>query len=588
MRRALTDFLGRTVRRLRLLGEEAAASVGGVRRVTPDHDFAGLDPGRLGQVLRQAETPGYGASREFLELAERMEERYMHYNGLLGQRKRQVSQIPVAVMPASDSQRDLDIADEMQRFFDRPEATEDIIGMLDAIGKGFSVAEILWDMSESQWAPMRTVWRDPRWFDFDRDTGMQAVLRSADGTQYRELSPYKFVVQHAPSKAGLPLRGGLSRIVSWGWLAQNYSLREWLRFAQGYGSPIRLGRYGPEAKKDDMKALWRALRSVSSDVAAMLPEGMEIEFIADTTVRGRAEIFENLVRYIDSRVSIVTIGQTLTSEQGQSGSYSLGQVHNEVRKDVEAYDCARLAISLTRDLVIPYVNLNHGPQKAYPKVVISQEDQVSLELFGATLERLVPLGFRVKTDEVYSRLQLSRPGDGDEVLVPRAPSLPPALPPAGADAASALAALLPGPASGGSALPARAGPQALADLSPAQGQALLDAAQRAQAAGWGPALAQLLAPALAAQGEAAGDAIDQAAEDAAADWQPVMQPLIDPIEAAARRIAAEGGGFAELRAALPGLFARMDDAALTQMLARLAFAARLAGAADAAAETRAA
>ena len=57
--------------------------------------------------------------------------------------------------------------------------------------------------------------------------------------------------------------------------------------------------------------------------------------------------------------------------------------------------------------------------RVYPRVTIQRETAVDLELMANTLEKLVPLGLKVKTDEVRARLGLEKPGEDDEVLEPR-------------------------------------------------------------------------------------------------------------------------------------------------------------------------
>jgi phage gp29-like protein len=47
----------------------------------------------------------------------------------------------------------------------RDELQDELFDMLDAIGKGVSFTEIVWDTSEGQWRPARLEWRDPRWFE---------------------------------------------------------------------------------------------------------------------------------------------------------------------------------------------------------------------------------------------------------------------------------------------------------------------------------------------------------------------------------------------------------------------------------------
>ena len=42
--------------------------------------------------------------------------------------------------------------------------------------------------------------------------------------------------------------------------------------------PLRLGKYGAAASKDDKNVLRQAVANIGSDAAAILPESMQIEF----------------------------------------------------------------------------------------------------------------------------------------------------------------------------------------------------------------------------------------------------------------------------------------------------------------------
>jgi len=328
--------------------------------------------------------PGHGASERYVELVEIMEERDLHYLGVTQTRRRQVAQIGVQIEPASDSAKDVADADLVREYF-RGEAIEDeLFDLLDAISKGYAVAEIMWDMSERQWIPERIEWRQPRWFDFDRDTGTRLMRRDDEGG-WVDLKPYKFIVHISKAKSGLAIRGGIARAAAWGWLFKNFGMKDWVRFCEAYGQPMRLGKFGPAANERDKKELLKAVCNVAVDAAAIVPEDMMTEFVADTTVRGRSEIYRELIAYIDRQISIAVLGQTLTTEDGNSGSYALGQVHNLVRQDIEHSDARQLAATLRRDLVIPIIKLNHGERSAWPQVIIRCEDPTDVKMLAETL-----------------------------------------------------------------------------------------------------------------------------------------------------------------------------------------------------------
>ncbi len=426
-RPALVDRWGDPIRPRALREVEAELTLSGVLHVAPSRPSTTPTPERMAAILRAAEVPGHGAAEAYVDLAETMEERDLHYLGTLQTRRRQVAQIGVTIEPASDAAEDVRDADLVRTYFARDEIEDELYDVLDAVGKGYSVTEIIWDVSERQWMPMRLAYRLPRWFDFDPATGARLQLRTPDG--HRDLTPWKYLTHLGGAKSGIPIRGGLARIAAWSWLFRAYAVQDWARFCEAYGMPIRIGWYGPEARPEEIAVLKRAVRDLAADAAAVLPEGMRIEFAGERSVQGRAEIYRDLAEYLDRQVSIAVLGQTLTTEQGQSGSYALGAVHNLVRADIERSDGRQLAAALRRDLVIPAVALNHGPRERYPIVTIQRETAVDVERMARALADLVPLGLRVRADEVRSRLRLSAPGDDDEVLSPPAPPAPPDPPP---------------------------------------------------------------------------------------------------------------------------------------------------------------
>ncbi len=273
----LYDHRGNLIDTTALREERAGPTLGGVRSVWPAYHVRNMTPARLAPVLRQAEVPGNGNIEYYVELAETMEEVDLHYAGILQTRKLQVSQIPIIVEPASDSAQDQADADLVREFFERRRLSDEIRDILDAVGRGFSVTEIIWDMSERQWMPERLEYRLPRWFDFDQVSGRQLMLRDAAGgwTPLAD-TPYKYITATMQAKSGLPIRGGVARLAAWAWLFKNYTLKDWVRFVEAYGQPLRMGRFGPSASQEDKDTLFRAVRNIAADAAAIIPEGMDI------------------------------------------------------------------------------------------------------------------------------------------------------------------------------------------------------------------------------------------------------------------------------------------------------------------------
>lgn len=284
--------------------------------------------------------------------------------------------------------------------------------MLDAIHKGYSFTEIVWDTSMGQWMPNRLEWRDPRWFDFDRQSLSLPQLIQQTGER-EPLPGGKFIFNVMKAKSGLALRGGLARNTAWAWMFKAYSNRDWAIFTQAFGQPIRVGKYGPGASPADREALFRAIANVAGDMAAMIPESMKIEFVENGTIGASADLYKERVSFLDQQVSKAILGQTATTD-AIAGGHAVGQEHRLVQEDIERADAKQTSAVVNRDLVRVWTDLNYGPQEYYPRVRIGRPEVKDVKLIaGVARDLRLPL----KASEAYDLVGFSKPEPGDEVII---------------------------------------------------------------------------------------------------------------------------------------------------------------------------
>ena len=513
------DAYGRPVQTARLKEEQGGPTIQGVRRRDALHPAAGLTPGRLASILRSSidSTP-----EDYLALAEDMEERDLHYASVLQTRKLQVAGLEVGVEAAGDDARSIEIANFVRDALARDDFETELFDMLDAIGKGFSCIEIIWDTSGKQFVPARLAWRDPRWFEFDRFDQETPLLRGVSAPE--PLEPFKWIRHVAKSKSGLPIRGGLARNAAWAFLFKSFTQKDWAIFSEAYGQPLRLGKYGPGATEKDKEVLLEAVASMGSDFAAIVPVSMAIDLV-EAKISGTHELYERRADWLDRQVSKLVLGQTSTTD-AQRGSYAVGKVHDGVRDDIEKADAKALASTLKRDLVKPLVDLNFGPQQRYPNLTIGRPEEIDVKMLVDNVAKLVPLGLKVGMATMRDRLGLPDPEADEELL--GAPTEP--------DEADADGIEASKPAPG--------------DRQPSRLTARRPSSRT--------------------------DAIDDAATLAAEDWEPLISPLIAGLDTA----IATATSIDEVRALLKTRLEGMTTAALGEELARAVFAARLAGEAD--------
>jgi len=405
----ITDQYGNKIRKDKLTEELARPTIMGARSPISDHPAQGLTPQRLGRLLRIAEE---GNAQAYLELAEEMEEKDLHYLGVLSTRKRQVSQLEISVHPASNEKNDQYNADMVRDWLERDQLQDELFDILDAIAKGFSVQEIDWHKGR-EWIPERLIWRDPRWFEFDYRDGTTLLLKDEGGT-LEPLEPYKFVVHYHKAKSGIPIRGGLARPISWAWLFKNFDIKGWISFAESFGRPLPVGKYDANSKKEDRDVLRRAVAGLSRNAAAMIPQSMDIDFI-QAKLAGSMDLHERLAVFINLEVSKAVLGQTATTD-AISGGHAVSKEHNEVREDIERADAKQLAATLRQCIARPYIDLNRGPQKRYPNIVIGRPDDTDPKVFMDSVKGYVNLGGKVSARDVREKLRLKEPDNEEDIL----------------------------------------------------------------------------------------------------------------------------------------------------------------------------
>lgn len=145
----LYDAYGRPVQARELRREHAAPTLTGIRTIWTDSVASGLTTPRLAWLLQAAADGDHYA---YLTLAEEIEERDAHYASVLGTRKRAVSGIKPIIEPTSDRRQDKQMPAAVSTMLARPGIKRGIASLLDAIGKGFAVGEILWQ-TDASWEP---------------------------------------------------------------------------------------------------------------------------------------------------------------------------------------------------------------------------------------------------------------------------------------------------------------------------------------------------------------------------------------------------------------------------------------------------
>lgn len=377
--------------------------------------FHRITPERLATILsdvRHGECPA-----QYLELAQDMELKDPHYRSVLSTRKDAITGLALKVIPASESPHDTQLAHAVERDIvknSRANLRSLIRDMLDALAKGFSVNEIRWDTDTPPWKPQQYLFRDPRWFQYDQETGKTLMLRAPYGIDLEPLKPFHFVVHEPHLISGNQITAGLALPALYYGLLKSYDVSSWAAFIDRYGYPIRIGKYGKKATERDITTLKRAVANIGQDFGAVIPESALLEIIESKHAGETANVHKNMADWVDKQLSKLVLGQTMTTDEGSSKAQS--ETHEKVRDDIADSDLMQVVDTLNAQLTVPYLRLNFGEQETYAKLELFKPDEKNVEQLILAIEKLGPQGLEVKADEVRPRLGLSNPENGDEVI----------------------------------------------------------------------------------------------------------------------------------------------------------------------------
>ena len=426
------------------------ARLGHLQRELQSHPTRGLTPSRLAQILDAAEQGDLVAQ---FDLFEDMEEKDGHIASEMGKRRRALILDWELNAPDNASALEKRNADQLAEMLQALPDFEDVIfDITDAIGKGFACLEIEWHRDGKLWTPKTLTHRPQSWFQLHRGYRQELRLRSntadENGIQGEALRPFGWITHTHKAKSGYLERTALFRQLVWTYLFKNYSVGDLAEFLEIYGIPVRLGKYPPNASEREKATLLRALVGIGHNAAGIIPEGMLIDF--KDAASGDPKAFELMISWCERNQSKVILGGTLTSgADGAASTNALGNVHNEVRKDLRDGDIRQLSSTITRDLVYAMAALNglapDGMQRC-PRFSLITGETEDIKTYADSLPKLVGLGFQVPLDWAQNRLGIPIPQAGQVVLGQSAQANPQTDPQALPPIAAALTARYPGQA----------------------------------------------------------------------------------------------------------------------------------------------
>ena len=113
---------------------------------------------------------------------------------------------------------------------------------------------------------------------------------------------------------------GLLEIASMAAIMKRHSFVSWGEFEQIFGVPMRIAKL-PSLQSDQVGEVERWLKDMGTAAYAVLPTSAEVEIVESRTTDAY-EVFEKKIRALNSELSKLYLGQTMTTDEGSSLSQS--------------------------------------------------------------------------------------------------------------------------------------------------------------------------------------------------------------------------------------------------------------------------
>lgn len=423
----LLDQFGREIQ-VTKRPETREIAVTAIRDRWSNYPSSGLTPQKLATIFKEADS---GDIVRQAELFEEMEEKDTHLFSELQTRKNAVHGLDYDILPWSESAEDKKIRDFVADSLFSLDSFEDaLLDLLDAIGKGYSLCEILWSADGARAVISRLEWIHAKKAVFyerglanmyAKSFEVPRILTEAQPIEGEQMPSFKLVYHRYKARSGYDPRAGILRVCAWMYLFKNYAVKDWVAFAEIFGMPLRVGKYDAGASREDKDALALAIQSLGSDAAGIISKNTEIEFIEALKSTGTNSIHEALANFCDKQMSKAILGQTATTE-GTPGKLGNEDAQDRVRHDLIKSDSEGLANTLRRQIIRPLVGYNFGWDKPLPWFKFLYERGEDLVNLSTVYKNLREIGQPMSQEHVSDRFKVPLPQAGETALAAPAPS----------------------------------------------------------------------------------------------------------------------------------------------------------------------
>jgi phage gp29-like protein len=211
---------------------------------------------------------------------------------------------------------------------DRKSKIKDIISQsLNPIFFGYSVFEIVWQMIDGAWLPVKIQEKPREWFVFDSEntlrfrTQIDFTGTPVVGDKIDPRYSYKFILLQNEADYENPYGDKALSRCFWPVTFKRGGMRFFTTFIEKYGMPFLLGKLPRGAKQEEHDDLRKKLHNMIQDAVATGPDDSSLQLL-EAKGSGSVDIYEKYLNRCDNSISKALLTNALSVERQGAGSYA--------------------------------------------------------------------------------------------------------------------------------------------------------------------------------------------------------------------------------------------------------------------------
>lgn len=186
---------------------------------------------------------------------------------------------------------------------------------------------------------------------------------------------------------------------------------DWAQYAELFGMPWKIAKYNSYDEKARQQ-LESALEEAGGNANIIIPEGTEID-LKYATSAGNGDLYAKLKDACNEALSVLILGQTMTTMDTQGSGYAQGKIHSTVEQDMHRSD-RRFITRILNDKLNPLLQL-HGYPVAEGKWVYKEEENIDDKGKKIAIDIEVARQVPVDDDYFYETYNVPKPANYNEL-----------------------------------------------------------------------------------------------------------------------------------------------------------------------------